>query len=140
MEQHQDEMLELHEAEDAAAAEAAAAAERAAHAAAMAEANLDGAAGFTRLGVCWPRTVGHQLAHGCRCMPLLPAGVETLLDDAAAGDAEWAKLAAVPGLLEPYADVRAKWAVATDEFKVGCAGVWGPENLFHTQLLLCCCP
>ena len=42
MEQHQDEMLELHEQEEAAAAEAAAAAQRAAHAAAMEQANLDG--------------------------------------------------------------------------------------------------
>lgn len=42
MEQHQDEMLELHEQEEAAAAEAAAAAQRAAHAAAMEAANLDG--------------------------------------------------------------------------------------------------
>jgi hypothetical protein len=42
MEQHQDEMLELHEQEEAAAAEAAAAAQKAAHAAAMEAANLDG--------------------------------------------------------------------------------------------------
>jgi hypothetical protein len=42
MEQHQDEMLELHEQEETAEAEAAAAAQRAAHAAAMEEANLDG--------------------------------------------------------------------------------------------------
>lgn len=42
MEQHQDEMLELHEQEETAAAEAAAAAQKAAHAAAMEEANLNG--------------------------------------------------------------------------------------------------
>lgn len=42
MEQHQDEMLELHEREEAAAAEAAAAVAKAAHAAAMEAANLDG--------------------------------------------------------------------------------------------------
>jgi hypothetical protein len=43
MEQHQDEMLELREREEAAAAEKATAAEKAAHAATMAEANLTGA-------------------------------------------------------------------------------------------------
>lgn len=43
MEQHQDEMLELHEQDEAAAAEIAAAAAKAAHAAAMEAANLDGA-------------------------------------------------------------------------------------------------
>lgn len=42
MEQHQDEMLELHEQEEAAAAEKAAAADKATHAAVMAAANLDG--------------------------------------------------------------------------------------------------
>lgn len=42
MEQHQDEMLELHEQEEAAAAEAATAAQKAGHAAAMEQANLDG--------------------------------------------------------------------------------------------------
>jgi hypothetical protein len=47
MEQHQDEMLELHEQEETAAAEAAAAAQRAAHAAAMEEANLDGRSSVT---------------------------------------------------------------------------------------------
>jgi uncharacterized membrane protein YcjF (UPF0283 family) len=57
-EQHQDEMLELHEREEAAAAEAAAAAEKSAHAAAMAEANLDGECRRTRLP-------GHPM-HGSR--------------------------------------------------------------------------
>jgi len=51
MEQHQDEMLELHEQEEAAAAEAAAAAQKAAHAAAMEEANLDGVYGSGNLPV-----------------------------------------------------------------------------------------
>jgi hypothetical protein len=46
------------------------------------------------------------------------AGVETLLDDMVVADADWRKLAAVPGLLEPWNDVRDKWQVATDEFKV----------------------
>lgn len=42
MEQHQDEMLELREKEEAAATEEAAAADKARHAAEVAEANLDG--------------------------------------------------------------------------------------------------
>jgi hypothetical protein len=36
----------------------------------------------------------------------------------AAADTEWSKLVTVPGLLEPWNDVRDKWQVATDEFKV----------------------
>eukprot|EP00775_Hariotina_reticulata_P009125 gene9125-9294_t len=100
-EQHQDEMLELHEREEAAAAEAAAAAEKAAHAAAMAEANLD--------------------------------GVETLLDDMVAADADWRKLAAVPGLLEPWNDVRDKWQVATDEFKLVILDAHARKKAEHAQ-------
>lgn len=46
------------------------------------------------------------------------SGVETLLDDTTAADAEWAKLLAVPGLLESWNDVKDKWQVATEEFKV----------------------
>jgi hypothetical protein len=46
------------------------------------------------------------------------AGIDTLLDDMAAADPEWSKLVTVPGLLEPWNDVRDKWQVATDEFKV----------------------
>ena len=45
------------------------------------------------------------------------AGVESLLEDMVAADAEWSKLSAIPGLLEPWNDVRDKWHVATDEFK-----------------------
>eukprot|EP00878_Enallax_costatus_P044914 GHUV01053706.1.p1 GENE.GHUV01053706.1~~GHUV01053706.1.p1 ORF type:complete len:163 (+),score=65.94 GHUV01053706.1:348-836(+) len=86
MEQHQDEMLELREKEEAAAAEKTAAAEKAQHEAEMAEANLD--------------------------------GVETLLDDMTTADTDWTKLQAIPGLLEPWNDVRDKWQVITDEFKL----------------------
>jgi hypothetical protein len=97
----QDEVLELHEKEETAAAEAAAAVERAKHAALMLEANMD--------------------------------GIETLADDMVVADTEWAKLSAVPGLLEPWHDVRDKWLVATDEFKVRTRargrgwsrGIWG---------------
>jgi hypothetical protein len=46
------------------------------------------------------------------------AGIDTLLDDMAAAVPEWSKLLIVPGLLEPWNDVRDKWQVATDEFKV----------------------
>ena len=89
--QLQDEVLELHEKEETAAAEAAAAVERSTHAALMAEANLD--------------------------------GIETLADDMVTADTEWTKLSAVPGLLEPWHDVRDKWQVVTDEFKVGVGGL-----------------
>ncbi len=42
-----------------------------------------------------------------------------------ASDPEWAKLAAVPGMTEPWADVRDKWKLATDEFKArGWPGGW----------------
>lgn len=51
MEQHQDEMQELHEQEETAATEAAAAAQKAAHAAAMEAANLDGTL-YTARHVC----------------------------------------------------------------------------------------
>lgn len=47
-----------------------------------------------------------------------PTGVETLLEDATSADPEWPKLLAVPGLLEPWNDVKDKWQVATEEFKV----------------------
>jgi hypothetical protein len=47
------------------------------------------------------------------------AGVETLLDDLTAAEPEWAKLAGVPGLLDPWSEVKEKVGVATEEFKVG---------------------
>lgn len=50
------------------------------------------------------------------------AGVETLLDDLTAAEPEWAKLAGVPGLLDPWSEVKEKVGVATEEFKVGLAG------------------
>lgn len=57
--------------------------------------------------------------HVCVCVcASLAAGIETLLEDAIAGDADWRRLAGVPGMLEPWGDVRDKWQVATDEFKV----------------------
>jgi hypothetical protein len=48
--------------------------------------------------------------------------VETLLEDTTAVDPEWPKLAAVPGLLEPWHEVKDRWQVATEEFKVGPSG------------------
>eukprot|EP00877_Chromochloris_zofingiensis_P000606 jgi/Chrzof1/10546/Cz05g02220.t1 len=101
VEQHQDEMLELHEREEAAATEQAHAAERAAHGALMAEANLD--------------------------------GIETLLDDMASADSEWSKMSAVPGLLEPWNDVRDKWQVATEEFKLVLLDAHSRKKSEHTQ-------
>lgn len=52
------------------------------------------------------------------CFCCITAGVETLLEDTIAVDPEWHKLLAVPGLLEPWNDVKDKWQVATEEFKV----------------------
>eukprot|EP00879_Flechtneria_rotunda_P020620 GHRR01021699.1.p1 GENE.GHRR01021699.1~~GHRR01021699.1.p1 ORF type:complete len:536 (+),score=232.58 GHRR01021699.1:130-1737(+) len=101
MEQHQDEMLELQDRQEAAATEAAAAADKAAHALAMAEANLD--------------------------------GVESLLEDMIAADPEWPKLAAVPGLLEPWNDVRDKWQVATEEFKLVILDAHGRKKAEQAQ-------
>lgn len=54
------------------------------------------------------------------CMHACTAGIETLPEDSVAADAEWPKLLAA-GLLEPWNDVKDKWQVATDEFKVGAA-------------------
>lgn len=42
---------------------------------------------------------------------------QALVDDVTGGDPDWPKLAAIPGLLEPWGDVRDKWRLATDEFK-----------------------
>ena len=43
---------------------------------------------------------------------------QPLVDDVVASDPEWSKLAAIPGLTEPWNDVRDKWRLATEEFKV----------------------
>ncbi|KIY99489.1 hypothetical protein MNEG_8472 [Monoraphidium neglectum] len=45
-------------------------------------------------------------------------GIEPLVDDVAASDPEWPKLSAIPGLTEPWSDVRDKWRLATEEFKL----------------------
>jgi hypothetical protein len=120
----QDELLELQEKEDAAAQEAAAAAERGAHAALMDAANMAGVevggrhAG-TRLAR-WGRRAPLPLSPSCAALsahPAPPPRMQSLPDDVVAGDPEWAKLAAVPGLTEPWGDVRDKWRLATEEFK-----------------------
>ena len=43
---------------------------------------------------------------------------QSLADSVTAADPEWPKLAAVPGLTEPWGEVRDKWRLATEEFKV----------------------
>lgn len=60
-----------------------------------------------------------RAAHGALMAEANLDGIETLLDDMASADSEWSKMSAVPGLLEPWNDVRDKWQVATEEFKVG---------------------
>ncbi|GBF93015.1 flagellar associated protein [Raphidocelis subcapitata] len=45
-------------------------------------------------------------------------GVESLVDDVTASDPEWPKLAAIPGLTEPWGDIRDKWRLASEEFKL----------------------
>lgn len=47
---------------------------------------------------------------------------QPLVDDVAASDPEWPKLSAIPGLTEPWSDVRDKWRLATEEFKVRTPG------------------
>lgn len=64
------------------------------------------------------QTPHEDAAACCRYCMVHLAGVETLLDDMATADSEWHKLQAVPGLLEPWNDVKDKWQVATDEFKL----------------------
>lgn len=68
----------------------------------------------------------------CPCVALL-SGVETLLDDMAVADTEWPKLQAIPGLLEPWNDVRDKWQVATDEFKLVILDAHGRKKAEQTQ-------
>jgi hypothetical protein len=67
------------------------------------------------------------------------SGIDMLLDDMAAADPEWSKLMTVPGLLEPWNDLRDKWQVATDEFKVrpsstlvACQCWRKPQRMFST--------
>lgn len=44
-------------------------------------------------------------------------GVETLLDDMLAEDAEWPRFVQVPGLTDAWNDVKDKFTAAKDEFK-----------------------
>ena len=61
-------------------------------------------------------------------------GIEMLLEDMVKADAEWSKLAQVPGLVDGWTDVKDKLGVATEEFKAGDFSL-GPVRL----CILCQC-
>ncbi len=63
-------------------------------------------------------------------------GVESLLEDMVNGDPDWAKMNGVPGLLEGWADVREKFTVATEEFKVG--AMLHIESVWLCTVLMAC--
>jgi hypothetical protein len=72
------------------------------------------------------RAAAEKAAQSQRLQEAGLAGVESMLEDLVAAEPEWAKLAGIPGLLDPWHDVREKTGVVADEFKV-CVCVWGGE-------------
>lgn len=56
------------------------------------------------------------------------ARTQSLVDDVTTGDAEWAKLAAIPGFTEPWGDVRDKWRLATEDFSAAVMGALGRKK------------
>jgi hypothetical protein len=70
------------------------------------------------------RAAAEKAAQSQRLQEAGLAGVESMLEDLVAAEPEWAKLAGIPGLLDPWHDVREKTGVVADEFKV-CVCVGG---------------
>jgi len=76
-----------------------------------------------------PRHLRSQ-THNPKLTPAYGQNPQSLVDDVVASDPEWLKLTAITGMTEPWGDVRDKWKLATDEFKVRLlhgAGAWGGE-------------
>lgn len=103
LEQHQDEMNELHEREEQALVEEKLAGDRAAHEELMKAANLD--------------------------------GVEGLLEEMLKDDPEWPRFTQVPGLIEPWNDVKEKFTVVSDDFKTNILDQHAKKKAEHEEWL-----
>ena len=60
-------------------------------------------------------------------------GVETMLDDMVRADADWPRLQQVPNLTDGWPDVKDKFGIAMEEFKVGCPQAQWPAQQSSPQ-------